>query len=108
MEKPMSELSTQELISAALSKVRTGQPTREQALVITKLQEAMMWQAEYENVLKTIARRTGVGASVRQNNPNAFAGVVLTEPIEGINIPHSTPQTPLGHDGSPATGETSG
>lgn len=82
MEKQLSEMKISEIISATISKAREGQPTRENALVITKLQEAMMWQTEYERELLAAARRSGVGMSVRQGG-QSLGNFTLTEPIEG-------------------------
>ncbi len=81
-EKTISEMSVQEIISSAIARVREGQPTREQSLVITKLQEAMHWHNDYELALRDAARRAGVGSHVKSNNAPTFAGVTLTEPID--------------------------
>jgi hypothetical protein len=84
MEKSPAEMTLVELIAVCLSKAREGQPTRELSLVQTKLDEAMMWTQRYEQTLKDLARRAGVGTSVRHNAANGFGGVQFTDDIAQI------------------------
>lgn len=69
------EKSLQELISACLIKAREEQSTRENSLVITKLQESLMWHNEHQRALIDTARRSGVGF-----NPNVRQTQIV-EPV---------------------------
>lgn len=51
------EYTLTECIAQALSKARAENGTRENALTITKLQEALMWHNEHQKVLIEAARR---------------------------------------------------
>jgi hypothetical protein len=42
-------------------KARTETSTRENSLVTTKLQEALMWQNEHQKTCIDLARKAGVG-----------------------------------------------
>jgi hypothetical protein len=58
--------SLNEMIAKCIAQARTEQNGRENSLVITKLQEAMMWQSEAERVMLEVARRSGVGMTQRE------------------------------------------
>ena len=66
MQKTIEEMSLNELIGECLSKARAEAGSRENSLVLTKLEEAMMWHSQHQKSLLTAARRAGVGF-----NPNA-------------------------------------
>lgn len=97
MQKPIADMPLPELISECLSRARAEQPTRENALVVTKLQEAMMWHNEHQKTLLGAARRSGVGfnADARsQRMPDPLTGVHLTEPIDTNPAGGVAPEAP--------------
>lgn len=67
------EPTLEEYISKAISKARSSHNTRENSLVITKLQEALMWHNESLRVLQDLARKN---AGVNNN-----VGVPQGEPV---------------------------
>lgn len=82
MLKHITEMSLHDIIGYAIDRARDGQQTRESACVITKLQEASMWNEAYTRELKTAAARAGVGPSIKDSRAQMIGGVMLTEPID--------------------------
>lgn len=60
--------SLSELIAKALAAARTQTQSRENSLVITKLQEALMWHHMHEQELQNAARRAGFHISQEQQS----------------------------------------
>ncbi len=92
------EISTQEMISQALLKAKQEPNSREGAITITKLQEALMWNNEHQKFLIDLTRRSGVGfnpnvgqgAMPQGQRPMDMSNIVLTEPI---TVPNGQEQT---------------
>lgn len=98
MQKPIADYPLPELISECLSRARAEQPTRENSLVVTKLQEAMMWHNEHQKGLLGAARRSGVGFNPDARSgrmPDPLTGVHLTEPIENNPAGAPAPDAPV-------------
>ncbi len=60
------EKSLAEYISDALAAARREQNTRENSLVTTKLEEAMMWHTSHQQRLLEAARRIGFSVPAQQ------------------------------------------
>lgn len=94
MEKPVSQMTTQEVIAEAMSRVRGQHATVSNGHTLARLQEAFFWQNQFEKEIAGIARQQQVGPHMRSAaNPGRpdLGGVVLTEPLEDLIPPVQPP-----------------
>lgn len=60
------EETLESVLEKALSKSRDLQPTREASLVITKIQEAQMWNVEFQRIMTQKIKEHTKGSRVHE------------------------------------------